>query len=323
MFIKIIKDYIQKKKYTNLFFSEAKVFEQLVEKIDIFDDDDYNFLISYDPKLKKIDRDRLYYKIFSKGNKYTFDILNNHYKRVDLLEKRKKAKIWYDKSFDSAYSYILIDFKDYSVKYNSKTVRIPTATVLGIDLEGIKEIITIYIGPAYQVNDFYSETLYNIRARGIKDVKVMIAIESMKFEEAFYEIYKNSDYQSALFTQIHFALKDISNSKKDKLLKDLNYVYTATSESAGLNVLKKLKEVQDKELIDIYDFLTLHWPKLENFFRYSQNDRQRMYFCILDTITLRKELRKRLPDQQFPSFRTFLNKLKLEMYDISTKWSFL
>ena len=104
--------------------------------------------------------------------------------------------------------------------------------VLGINQDGIKEILGIWVGEN-EGSKFWLSVLSEIRSRGVKDV-LITCIDGLKgFKEAIKTIFPDAEVQECIVHQIRNTTKYIPHKDKKSFCQDLKKVYQASTEETG------------------------------------------------------------------------------------------
>jgi transposase-like protein len=108
--------------------------------------------------------------------------------------------------------------------------------MLGITLEGKKEIIGIWIGEN-ETSKYWLMVLNEIKKRGIQDV-LIFAIDGLNgFNQAIEAVYPKAEIQRCIVHQIRSSLRYVSWKDRKAVATDLKTVYTAPTEEDAQQAL--------------------------------------------------------------------------------------
>jgi len=103
-----------------------------------------------------------------------------------------KVKEWQSRPLESIYPFIFMDAIHYKIKDNGKYISKAVYTILGVNLQGKKEILGLYLSESEGAN-FWLQVLTDLSNRGVKDI-LIASIDGLKgFPEAINSIYPNTE----------------------------------------------------------------------------------------------------------------------------------
>ena len=147
---------------------------------------------------------------------YGLDISNATISAViDQLIPELKA--WQQRPLDRHYSFVWLDAIHYKVKedelYGSKAIY----TVLGLNMEGKKEMLDLYLSQSEGAN-FWLSVLTGLQNRGIEDILIASVDGLTDFPEAINSIFPEAKVQLCIIHQIRNSMKYVASKKTRKLL---------------------------------------------------------------------------------------------------------
>ena len=96
--------------------------------------------------------------------------------------------------------------------------------VLGIDREGHKELLGMYISRNEGAN-FWLSVLTDLQNRGVEDILIACIDGLRGFPEAIQSVYPNTAVQLCVVHQIRNSIKYVGSKNQKEFLKDLKCVY--------------------------------------------------------------------------------------------------
>ena len=103
--------------------------------------------------------------------------------------------------------------------------------VLGIDREGHKELLGMYVSRNEGAN-FWLSVLTDLQNRGVEDI-LIACIDGLKgFPEAIQSVYPNTAVQFCVVHQIRNSIKYVGSKNQKEFLKDLKCVYQAVNKES-------------------------------------------------------------------------------------------
>jgi putative transposase len=129
----------------------------------------------------------------------------------------------------------------YKIKENGIYVSKAVYTILGINLQGKKEILGLYLSESEGAN-FWLQVLTDLNNRGVKDI-LIASVDGLKgFPEAINSIFPKTEVQLCVIHQIRNSLKYVASKNQKEFMKDLKKVYKAINKEQAENELDNLEE---------------------------------------------------------------------------------
>ncbi len=227
---------------------------------------------------------------------------------------------WQSRVLDELYVIIYLDAIFYKVREDGKVSNKAAYTCLGINKEGEKEILGLWVHETESAQ-FWLSVLTDLKNRGVQDV-LIACIDGLKgFPEAIATIYPKTEVQLCIIHQIRNSLRYIGWKHQRLFMKDLKLVYKASTKSKAEAELKNLeKKWGDKYPIVIKSWKT-KWDQLSVFFKYPAPIRKIIYTTnILEGV--HRQLRKVTKNRSVFVHDDALKKLLfLALTDVSKKWN--
>ena len=230
------------------------------------------------------------------------------------------AKEWQNRALDTIYPIIFMDAIHYKVRTEGRIVNRAAYIAIGINLEGIKEVLGIWIGQN-ETSKYWLNVLTEIKNRGVKDILIASVDGLPGFVDAIKVVYPNTEIQRCIVHQIRWTLNYISYKHRKEFTKDLKQVYTASTEENALNELTLLEEKWgDKYAIALRSWRN-NWDELSTYFKYPEYIRTLIY-TTNSMESYNRMLRKVTKSKSvFPSDDSLHKSLYLATMDISDKWT--
>jgi putative transposase len=137
-------------------------------------------------------------------------------------------KEWQARPLEAVYCIVWLDAMHYKVKDEGRVVSRAVYHILGINIEGRKELIGMYVSES-EGSNFWLGVLSDLRNRGVEDI-LIASIDNLKgFAEAIQSTFPKAEIQSCIVHQIRNSLKYVASKDQKAFLKDLKLVYQATT----------------------------------------------------------------------------------------------
>ena len=183
---------------------------------------------------------------------------------------------WQNRPLNSIYPFVFMDAIHYKVKENHQYVTKAAYVVLGINMDGCKDILGIWIGE-HESAKFWLNVLNDLKNRGVQSVYVFCVDGLTGFREAIGSVYPKAQIQRCIIHQIRSSTKFVSYKDIKKLMSDLKTVYQAINEEEALNNLMKFKETWGKTYPSCVKSWEENWDILSTFFAYPAEVRRIIY----------------------------------------------
>lgn len=230
------------------------------------------------------------------------------------------AHEWQNRALDMIYPIVFMDAIHYKVRSEGRIINKAAYIAIGINLEGIKEILGIWIGEN-ESSKYWLKVLTDIRNRGVKDILIASVDGLAGFSDAIKAVFPNTEIQRCVVHQIRNTLNYVSYKHRKEFVKDLKLVYTSATEDAALSELTLLEEKWSKHYAIALRSWRNNWDELATYFKYPQEIRTLIY-TTNSIESYNRSLRKVTKSKSiFPSDDSLHKSLYLATMDISEKWT--
>ena len=231
-----------------------------------------------------------------------------------------EIKEWQDRPLDSVYPIVFIDAVHFSVREENRVVKKAAYIVLGINKEGYKEILGIWIGEN-ESSKFWLGVLNELKNRGVEDILIMCSDNLTGIKQAIEAAYPKTIQQRCIVHMIRNSVKFVSYKDLKTFCNDLKTIYTAKNEKEGYEQLQKVKDKWKDKYLSAFKTWEENWDAICPFFQFSDKIRKIMY--TTNTIeSLNSQFRKYTKTKSvFPTDMSLLKCLYLSVKNISKKWT--
>ena len=225
---------------------------------------------------------------------------------------------WQNRPLESMYPIVYLDGIHFRVRDGGKIVKKCGYTILGINLEGKKEMLGLWIGENESAK-FWLQVLNELKHRGVEDI-LICCIDGLKgFSEAIEDVFPESQVQQCVIHMVRNTIKFVTHKEKKKFCQDLKTIYSAPTEEAGLQALDAVKENWPGYLAQLKRWET-NWTEISTFFQYPEEIR-RIIYTTNAVESLHRQLRKVTKTTSvFPHDESLKKLLWLAQNDITKKW---
>lgn len=241
---------------------------------------------------------------------------------VTQVTERLQPKIaaWQARPLQGTYAVVFLDAIHYKVRDGHQVVTKAAYVVLGIDLEGRKDVLGFWIGAAESAK-FWLGVLSELRERGVQDILLACTDNLSGFSEAIAASFPQTAVQKCVVHQIRASLKYVSYKDYKAVTAALRPIYTAPSEAVALAALDAFEAQWGKQYPWCVKSWRANWAELATMFAYPPEVRKLIY--TTNTIeSFHRQLRKVTKGKAiFPTDEALGKMLFLAMEDITRRWT--
>lgn len=208
----------------------------------------------------------------------------------------------------------------YKVKENGRYGSKAVYTILGVRLDGKKEILGLYLSENEGAN-FWLQVLTDLNNRGIKDI-LIASVDGLKgFPEAISAIFPKTEVQLCVVHQIRNSLKYVASKNQKEFAKDLKPVYGALSKEAAETELDRLEEKWGDKYPIVIQSWRNKWENLSKYFRYPADIRRIVYTTNIIESVHRQFRSLTKTKGAFPNENSLLKLLYVGIQNAQKKWT--
>ena len=230
------------------------------------------------------------------------------------------VKAWQARPLDSLYPFVWLDAIHYKVKDQGRYQNKAVYTVLGLNMEGKKEVLGLYLADSEGAN-FWLGVLTDLQHRGVEDILIASVDGLTGFPEAIASIYPKTEVQLCIVHQIRNSLRYVASKHHKSFVADLKPVYRAVSQAAAETALDELEERWGDKYPIVIKSWRSKWVNLSTFFKYAEPIRKVMY-TTNSIEAVHRQFRKLTKTKGgFPNDQSLLKLLYLGIQNASKKWT--
>ncbi|MCG3668616.1 MULTISPECIES: IS256 family transposase [Arcobacteraceae] len=229
-------------------------------------------------------------------------------------------KEWQQRPLESIYPFVWLDAIHYKIKENGKYISKAVYTILGVGLNGKKEILGLYLSENEGAN-FWLQVLTDLNNRGVQDI-LIASVDGLKgFPEAINAIFPNTEVQLCIVHQIRNSIRYVASKNQKEFMKDLKQIYQAVSKEAAEEALIQLEDKWGKKYPIVIQSWKNKWENLSAYFKYPEDIRRIIYTTnIIESV--HRQFRKLTKTKgAFPNENSLLKLLYMGIQNASKKWT--
>ena len=233
-----------------------------------------------------------------------------------------KISQWRNRPLEEIYPIIFLDAMHFKCSDNGNNNKVSSKafyTVLGINQEGKKDVLGLYLSES-EGSNFWLSVLTDLNNRGVKDI-LIACIDGLKgFPEAINTIFPKTEIQLCVIHQIRNSIKYIASKNQKEFMTDLKLVYQANSKEFAEEKLLELEEKWGKKYPLVIKSWNNNWHNLSGYFKYPSEIRK-MIYTTNAVEGLHRQIRKVTKTKGSFTSQTALEKLIfLAIRNIAKKW---
>lgn len=185
-------------------------------------------------------------------------------------------KAWQSRPLEAVYCIIWLDAMHYKVRADGKVQHKALYNILGINKEGHKEVLGMYISESEGAN-FWLQVLTDLQQRGLNDVLIACTDNLKGFSEAILSVFPKTQIQKCIVHQIRNSLKYVASKDQKVFMKDLKLVYKAINKNVAEDELLNLEEKWGEKYPIVIESWQRNWEELSQYFEYTEPIRRIIY----------------------------------------------
>lgn len=187
-----------------------------------------------------------------------------------------ELQAWRERDLDPIYPIVWLDAIHYKIKENGRYVSKAIYTILGLTIEGKKELLGLYLSDQEGAHHWLS-VLTDLNNRGVSDI-LIACVDGLKgFPEAIETIYPNTEIQHCVIHQIRNSMKYVASKNQKAFMADLKCVYRAATLNAAELALDDLDAKWGDKYPMVIQSWRNKWPTLSTYFKYPDYVRKAIY----------------------------------------------
>jgi transposase-like protein len=231
------------------------------------------------------------------------------------------VEAWQNRPLTGVYAILFLDALHIKLKRNGKIENVAVYNVLGVDLEGKREILGHWIGEGGEGANFWLSVITDLQNRGVQDVFIASVDGLSGFADAIHAVFPKTLVQRCIIHQIRHSLKYVTWKDRKAFVSDLKTVYQAANREEAEANLRKLEETWGNKYAAAIRSWQNNWEELATFFEFPKEIRRLIY--TTNTVEgYHRQLRKVIKNKSsFPTPQSVRKLLYLATMDITRKWT--
>jgi len=227
---------------------------------------------------------------------------------------------WQNRPLDAVYPIVYLDCIVLKIRQDKRVVNKAVYLALGINIEGHKELLGIWIAETEGAK-FWLSVLTELQNRGVKHILIACVDGLTGFPDAINAAFPETRVQLCIVHMVRNSLKFVPWKDYKAVTKDLKQIYQSTSESEARLELEKFVDKWDSKYPQIGRSWQNHWPNLITLFDFPEDIRKAIYTTnAIESLNsvIRKSVKTR---KLFPNDEAALKVVYLAIQAASKKWT--
>lgn len=227
---------------------------------------------------------------------------------------------WQSRPIDAVYPIVYLDCIVLKVRQDKRVINKSIYLALGINLEGHKELLGLWIAETEGAK-FWLSVLTELQNRGLQQILIACVDGLSGFPEAIEAVYPKARIQLCIVHMVRNSLRYVSWKDYKAVTGDLKRIYRSTSEAEALQELDHFSQTWDHKYPQISKSWRSHWPNLITLFDYPDEIRKVIYTTnAIESLNsvIRKSIKKR---KLFPNDNAALKVVFLAVESASKRWT--
>jgi putative transposase len=231
-----------------------------------------------------------------------------------------KVREWQSRPLDDVYPVVFFDGVWFKGRTEGKITKKCVYSVLGITVEGRKDILGIWVAESESAS-FWVSVFNDLKNRGVKDILIACHDNLTGFTKALETAYPRTENQLCIVHQIRNSLAFVNWKDRKAVAADLKLIYSAANIDDGEYQLEVFREKYGKRYPYILKSWDDNWAELSVFFKYPDAVR-RLIYTTNPVEGFHRMLRKYTKTKtMFPTDDALIKSIYMSIVEINKKWT--
>ena len=195
----------------------------------------------------------------------------------DITDKLlPKIEEWQNRPLSPVYPIVFIDAVHFSVRDDGVIRKLAAYVVLGINEDGMKEVLSIVVGEN-ESSKYWLSVLNSLKNRGVQDILILCSDGLTGIKDAISTAFPKTEQQRCIVHMVRNTLKYVANKDMKSFAKDLKTIYTAASEEAARKQLETVTKKWSGQYPSAMNRWHDNWDAISPIFKFSKDVRTAFY----------------------------------------------
>ncbi len=183
---------------------------------------------------------------------------------------------WQNRPLENIYPIIYFDGIVFKSRKDNQIINKCVYTLLGIDMEGQKDILGIWISENESAS-FYASVCSDLKKRGVEDIFIACHDNLKGLGEAINAVFPKTKQQLCIVHQVRNSAKFVPYKDRRSVCADLKKIYGSVNIDDAEYAKEEFREKWDKKYPSIMRSWDANWVELTTFFQYPGEIRKLIY----------------------------------------------
>ncbi len=183
---------------------------------------------------------------------------------------------WQNRPLDKIYPVIYFDGIVFNSRKDNRIVSKCVYSVLGINMEGQKEILGTWISENESAS-FYASICADLKNCGVSDIFIACHDNLTRLSDAIKAVFPKTRNQLCIIHQIRNSCKFVPYKDRKAICADLKKIYGAINLDDAEFAKEEFREKWDRKYPNILKSWDHNWAELTSFFEYPPEIRKIIY----------------------------------------------
>jgi len=231
-----------------------------------------------------------------------------------------ELQAWRERALEAIYPVLWLDAIHYKIKENGRYVSKAVYTILGLNIDGKKELLGLYLSDQEGAHHWLG-VLTDLHNRGVNDILIACVDGLNGFPEAIESIYPHTEVQHCVIHQIRNSIKYIASKNQKAFMADLKCVYKAATLNAAELALDDLEAKWGQQYPMVIRSWRNKWVTLSTYFKYPDYVRKAIYTTNAVEAVHRQFRKLTKTKGGFPNENSLLKLLYAGILKASERWT--
>lgn len=187
------------------------------------------------------------------------------------------VEAWQSRPLATVYPIVYLDAIHLKLRRDGKVLNTAVYIVLGVDLEGQREVLGHWVGDGAEGANFWLSVVTDLQTRGVEDIFIACIDGLTGFKEAIQAIFPQTQIQRCVIHEVRQSLSYVSWKDRKAFVADLKRIYQApTRDAAELQLLELGERWGERYAVAVRSW-ERHWEDLATMYDYPAEIRRLIY----------------------------------------------
>ena len=233
---------------------------------------------------------------------------------------QEEVTLWQNRPLDEVWPIVYLDGIVVKVHQDKQVVNRAIHLALGINMEGKKELLGLWIADNEGAK-FWLSVLTELQNRGVKDILLACVDGLTGFPEAIEAVFPQTTVQLCIVHLVRNSVKYVSHKDRKAVCEDLKRIYQSVSEEEAQLELKAFGQQWDERYPSIRRMWERHWVRVIPLFAFPK-DIRRVIYTTNAIESLNSVIRKAVNNRKiFPNDKSAAKTVFLAVKQASKRWT--